>query len=109
MEGGGGIGRNPAVAVVGDTLETFLRARSEQHRRAARLHRLRPAPDRIEVDELAVELSVLLRPDLLHRENPFAQDLPAPLEIGALVLHLFPVPATADPEHPPPPPKHPAR
>src|SRR5204862_5495789 len=55
-------------------------------------------PDLVEAHELAVELRLLLRPDGLHGQHPLAQDLPARLEWGAMVLHLLGVPAAADAE-----------
>src|SRR5262245_29417108 len=60
-----------------------------------------PGPDRVEVDELAVILGFVLRPDLLHRQHAFAQQLPADRVAGAVVLHLLDVPTTPDAEDEP--------
>src|SRR5262249_52022546 len=61
--------RDPAVAVLEPPPRDPLRlhAAPEQDRRPALLERLGPAPDRVEVDELAVELGHLAGPDLAHR------------------------------------------
>ena len=67
------------------------------------LHRLGIGPDRVEVDELAVELRLVFRPDLLHGEDALAEQAPALLEVGPVVFHLLPVPAPADPEDEAPP------
>ena len=61
------IDRHPAVAVVDDPLERLLGLGAEQDFRAARLDRLGPRPDRIEIDEFAVEFRPLVAPDLFHR------------------------------------------
>jgi hypothetical protein len=56
-------------------------------------------PDRIEIDEPAVKLGLLLRPKRLHRQHAFAQQLESGFIAGAVVLHFFDVPASADREH----------
>src|SRR6184192_3727222 len=63
------------------------------------LHGLREAPDRIEVDELAVILGALVLPDRLHGLDPLAQEPPARLEVRAVVRHLLDVPPGADAEN----------
>ena len=50
---------------------------AEQDRRMRLLLRLGVQPDRIEVDELAVKLGLLLRPQRLHRQHALAQQLEA--------------------------------
>src|SRR5438477_250289 len=80
--------REPAVAVLDDALERVRALSAEQDRRAALLHGLRPRPDRIEADEVALELRLVLRPDLLHREHLLAHLVIARLEDGAVVFHL---------------------
>jgi hypothetical protein len=45
-----------------------------------------------------VELGFLLGPDLLHRQHPLPEHLPAPARVGAVVSHLLAVPTPADAE-----------
>src|SRR5207244_7749607 len=90
--------REPAVAVVDDSLQRVRGLTAEQDGRTRLLRRLRPRPDRIEVDELAVELWLVLRPDLLHGQHLLAHLLVTGLEGGAVVLHLLCVPPGADAE-----------
>src|SRR4051794_19526966 len=68
---------DPPVAEVDHALGDDPRARTatDEHRRSTGLDRLRPAPDRPEVHELAVELRLVVGPDLLHRQHPLARDL----------------------------------
>src|SRR5581483_12320403 len=96
--GHGEADRDPAVAVGDDAVEALLVVRPEEDRRVRLLGRLRPLPDAIELDELAVERRLVLGPDALHREDALALELPAPLVVGAVVLHLLDVPAGADAE-----------
>ena len=63
------------------------------------LLRLGIEPDRIEIDEFAVELRFLLRPQRLHREHALAQELEARVVTRAMILHFLDVPAPADGEH----------
>ncbi len=65
------------------------------------LDRFRPLPDAVEVDEVAVELGFIMGPDLLHRQNPFAHQRPAPPGIRAVIAHFLQVPAAANPEQKP--------
>src|SRR5215470_18114759 len=60
------------------------------------LHRLRVAPDWIEVDKFSMIFSFFLSPDNLHRFDLLSQDFPAFLERSAVVLHLLSVPAAAN-------------
>ena len=62
------------------------------------LDRLRPAPDRVEVDVLAVVGGLVLGPDRLHRLDALAHQREAAVRIGAVVLHLLAVPTRADAE-----------
>ena len=62
------------------------------------LQRLRPRPGRAEVDELAVVLGLVGRPDGLHGGEVLPHDRVAAAEFDAVVLGLGPVPAEADPE-----------
>jgi hypothetical protein len=56
---------NPAVAILDHSFWNELRPRTEKDGRAAGLQRFRPAPERIEIDELAVVFGNVLSPDLL--------------------------------------------
>jgi hypothetical protein len=55
-----------------------------------------PDDHRVEIDELAVVLRLLLRPDFLHRLDGFAHPLEARRIDGAVVFHFVLVPAAAD-------------
>ena len=68
------------------------------HTGSGLLHRLGPRPDALEVDELAVEGGLVVRPDLAHRQHALAHDREAPRRVGAVVAHLLEVPAGADAE-----------
>src|SRR5260370_3672047 len=94
----GKIYRHPSVAVFGDAIERLWRLGAEQNRRSAYLNWLGEIPHRIEVHELAVELSGFLGPDLAHREDFFLDEFPAPLEGCAVIFHLLDVPSGADSE-----------
>ena len=90
--------REPAVAELDHALQGVVGLAAEQDRRMRPLLGLGIEPDRIEVDELAVELGFLLGPQLLHGQHALAQQLEARLVAGAVVLHLVDVPAAADGE-----------
>src|SRR5207244_9763103 len=90
--------REPAVAEIHHALQRVPALAAQQHRRVWFLRGLRVRPDRIEVDELAVVLRLVLRPDLLHREDPLAEEPEARLEGGPVFLHLFSVPPSPDAE-----------
>ena len=93
----------PAVGVGGDGGEDGLPgAPADQRAHAGLLHRLGPRPGRPEVDELAVELGLLARPDRLHRRQVLAHDEPATAEVDAVILRLGPVPADAHAQRDPP-------
>ena len=62
------------------------------------LHRLGVRPELVEVDEFAVILGLVLRPDLLHRGDPLAEELPAAVELRPVMEHLLRVPPPADAE-----------
>src|SRR5204863_8446990 len=87
-----------AVAEVHHALQCIAALTAEQDGRVWFLLGLGPRPDRIEGDELAVELGDVLRPDLLHRAHLLLEPLEARLELRAVVLHLLGVPAAAQPE-----------
>ena len=91
--------RQPTVAVVDDAVEGPLGLRAEQDVGAVLLDRLGVAPDRVEVDELAVELGLVLRPEFSPGEHDLAGHLPAVLEVPAVILELFRVPTRADAEN----------
>ena len=73
--------------------------RPDQYPHPRLLHRLRPRPARRELDVLAVELGLVLRPDLLHAKHLLAGDRSAVVEIDPMVGRLDLVPPEADPEH----------
>ncbi len=66
------------------------------------LHRLGPGPRRAEVDELAVVLGLVGRPDGLHGGQVLAHDVVAAGPVDAVVLGLGAVPAEPDAERDPP-------
>src|SRR5262245_48277962 len=65
------------------------------------LLRLGVESDWIEIDELAVKLGLLLRPERLHCQDAFSQELETAFIADAVILHLFDVPAAADGENEP--------
>src|SRR2546423_1380999 len=87
--------REPAVAELDHALQGVIALAAEQHRRMRSLLGLGIEPDRIEVDELAVEFGLLLGPQLLHGECALAQQLEAVFVFRAVVLPLVVVPAAA--------------
>jgi hypothetical protein len=62
------------------------------------LHRLGPAVHRREIDDLAVIFCDVLRPDPLHCLDLLAHLEGAGLVYGAVIFHLFGIPAAADAE-----------
>src|SRR5262245_20292003 len=88
--------RDPAVAVVDGPLVRLGPVSAEENRRVRLLRRLRLGPDGVEAHQLAVILRRRLGPDLLHGLDPLADEPPARLRVGAVVLHLLVVPAAAD-------------
>ncbi len=62
------------------------------------LDRLRPQPDGIEVDELAVVFGFLPSPDLLHREDLLTHQIPPPKGLDSMVPQLFHEPTGTDAE-----------
>src|SRR5207244_9029984 len=86
--------RDRPVPVGGDTREDSIASeRAENNGRTARLNWLGFDPYRIEVDELAVKLSLVFRPHLFHRQDAFAHDAPAIFVRSPVILHLLGVPA----------------
>src|SRR2546426_8352281 len=81
--------RNPAVAIFGDTLGDEFRPGTHQHRRAARLHRLGPAPDGVEIDKFAMIFGHVFGPDFLHGKDALARHLPTVLPVDAMAGHLL--------------------
>jgi hypothetical protein len=55
----------------------------------------------VEVDVVTVELRGRAGPDLLHRDDVFPHQPPAPSRNDSVVAQLLAVPADADPEHDP--------
>src|SRR6185295_19690339 len=79
-------------------VEGLLAVPSDDDRRVRLLERLGIGPDLLESHEVALVARLALRPDRLHREDALAQQPPAALPRGAVVLHLLRVPAAADAE-----------
>ena len=90
--------RHPLVAEGDHALQHLGPVAAHEHRRMRLLDRLRPAPDRVEVDVLAVVGGLVLGPDRLHRLDPLAHQREAAVRIGPVVLHLLAVPTRADAE-----------
>ncbi len=86
----------PFVPVFEHALEHPWPLAAHEHRNMWLLRRLRPLPNRIEIDEPAMEGGFLLSPDALHRQHALAHHLPARGGIDAVVAHLLAVPAGAD-------------
>src|SRR5207248_39897 len=89
--------RAPPVRVFDDAREVAV-ATANQDWRMRSLDRLRPRHQRGEVDELAMKLGFVLRPDHLHRGHPLSHQAPAALGIGAVIAHLGLVPSATDAE-----------
>jgi hypothetical protein len=62
------------------------------------LHRLGPSLHRRKIDDLAMILGGVLGPDVLHCLDLLAHLQGAGLVNGAVVFHLFGIPAAADAE-----------
>src|SRR5579884_1704333 len=90
--------RDPAVAIFDDAPQGVVALAAQQNRRMRLLLRLRPRPDRVEIDHRAVEGGFLFRPQRLHRQDPLAHQLEAGGVAGAVVFHFLDVPAAADAE-----------
>src|SRR5215471_8725755 len=95
---GAAAARKPAVAEIDHALQRVLALAAEQDGRMWLLGRLGPRPAPVEVDMSAVELGLVLRPDLLEGPHLLLELPEAGLEVGAVVLHLLGVPATTDAE-----------
>src|SRR2546430_4923812 len=94
--------RHPTVRELHDTIESCRAVAAHQDRWVRLLNGLRERPDPVEIHELAMELRFLLSPNLLHREDALPEQSPSSLEVGAVILHLLGVPATAAAEEEPP-------
>jgi hypothetical protein len=82
-------GRDPQAA----------RSRSaDEQRRVPSLHRLGPQTDRIEVDELAMELRLIIGPDRLHCRELLPHQIPPQVRLDTGVAHLLHQPPGADAE-----------
>ena len=90
--------RHPTVAVLHHPVEGPRAVAADDDRGVRPLEGLRVGPDPLEAHELALVARLPLRPDRLHGQHTLAQEPPARLEGGAVVLHLLGVPAAADPE-----------
>src|SRR5699024_12820463 len=71
---------------------------ADQNRWVWVLHRLGPGVTRFDVDELAVELGLVLRPQRTHRSQLLVEQPPTGPRVRAMVTHLFTVPADPDAE-----------
>ena len=88
----------PLVGVVDDPLQHLGSLATEDHGRPRPLRGLRPRPDAVEVDELAVEAGLVVGPDGPHRLHALGHQREAAALVGAVVVHLLEVPAGADAE-----------
>ena len=96
----GAADRDPTVGVLGDVREQLRSGRAaDEDRWAARLHRLRPRPRRLDVDELAVVLGDVVAPERPHREHVLACSLAPRPHVDAVARGFVLVPPEADPEH----------
>src|SRR5690606_4873570 len=77
---------HPAIAVFEHAVEGARAVAADEHGRMWLLLRLRPRPNGVEVDELAVVFGLVVGPDRLHGEDAFAQDLPAQAVLRAVVF-----------------------
>src|SRR5262249_23500298 len=91
--------REPAVAEFDNSADRMLALSAEEDGRMRRLLGLGVKPDRIEIDELAVKFGLLLRPKRLHGHDTFTEQLETRLVAGAVILHFFDVPPSADGEN----------
>src|ERR1700730_18663288 len=90
-------GKQP-VAVTDRAARGEAEGAADDDRRMRLLHRLGPGHHRWKTDHLAVKFRLVLGPDLLHRLDLLAHLLRAGLVNGAVVFHLFGIPAAADAE-----------
>jgi hypothetical protein len=90
--------RHPFVAVVDDPPQRVRAVTAYDDWRMGLLDGFGPLPDTVELHELAMELGLVLGPDLLHGQDSLAHQLEAAGGIGAVVGHLLQVPAPAHPE-----------
>ena len=88
----------PLVAEVEHPLLGLGGVAAQQDRRVRALDGLGPGPQRIEVDELAVVLGLVLRPDRLHRAHSVVEQPHPGARVGLVVGQLRAVPASADAE-----------
>src|SRR5271166_1005365 len=76
--------RDPAIAVADRATRALREGSAYMDGRMGLRHRLRPRDHRVEIDEFAVVLGMLLRPDLLHRLDGLAHALEAAGVDGAV-------------------------
>jgi hypothetical protein len=92
---------HPAIAVRRCPGQRGVPIAADVDGRMRLLYRLGPGENRVEVNMLAVELGLVLGPDLLERDQLFVRDRSAGPWIRAVVAHFFTAPACAHPEdHP---------
>src|SRR5262249_6133536 len=86
----------PAVAELNHPAHRVVTLAAEEDGRMWPLLWVGTEPDRIEIDELAMKLSLLLGPKRLHCQHALAQQLETGLIAGAMVFHLIDIPTTTD-------------
>src|SRR6185312_11072108 len=90
--------REPGVAEAEHAVDHRRPVAADEDRWVRPLRRLRPRPDPLEIDELAVVARLVFGPDRLHRLDPLGHQRHPPARVGAVVLHLLAIPAGADAE-----------
>ena len=90
--------REPTVAVANRATGRAGERAADVDRRMRFLHGLWPGVNRIEIDVVAVILRLILRPDLLHRFDPFPHHAKPPVERRAVVFDFLGVPPPAHTE-----------
>src|SRR4051794_16503749 len=97
LDGYAGV-RHPFVAVGEHAADDAFAGASDEDGRVWLLRGFGPGPDGVEVDVPAVELGLVLRPDLAHRLHALIHDGPARRWLDAVVCDLFGDPSDADAE-----------
>ena len=90
-------GRDPALGELGDVREHGGGGGAADEDRQRALGRLGPGPGGGERDVLPAELGYLFLPEAAHRQDVLAEPRAAGRRVDAVVVHLFDVPAVADP------------
>src|SRR5215469_11577452 len=90
--------RDPSVAIGKGTSRSMRKGAPDNYWRMRLSHWLGPSHHWWKIDELAVIFGLRFGPDLLHRGDALAHQFEPRFERGAMIGHLFRVPAPADPE-----------